>query len=70
MIQCGQEMMYVMKLLNSTNTKDKIPMVIWVDNKATVDLANGLSSSRGTKHIDVRIAFIRELKEEGKLEIK
>ena len=45
-------------------------MVICVDNKAAVDLANGWSSSGGTKHIDVRIAFVRELKEEGKLIIK
>ena len=50
--------------------KVKLPMVIWVDNKAAVDLANGWSSSGGTKHIDVRLAFVRELKEEGKLIIK
>ena len=70
MVQCVQEMLYVMKLLNSMELKVKLPMVIWVDNKAAVDLANGWSSSGGTKHIDVRLAFVRELKEEGKLIIK
>ena len=70
MVQCVQEMLYVKKLLNSMKLKVKLPMTVWVDNKAAVDLANGWASSGGTKHIDVRISFIRELKEEGTVIVK
>ena len=63
-------MMYVKKLVESIELKVKMPMIIWVDNKAAVDLANGWASTAGTKHMDVRLMFVRELKEAGMLNIK
>ena len=45
-------------------------MIISSDNKGAVDLANGHQVGGGTKHIDVRTFFIRELKEQGILAIK
>ena len=41
----------------------KLPMIVKVDNNRAVDLANGWSVSGGTKHMEVQIAFARELKE-------
>ena len=70
MVQCIQEMMYVKKLIESIELKVKIPMIIWVDNKAAVDLANGWASTGRTKHMDVRLMFVRELKEAGILNVK
>lgn len=58
MVQSIQKMMYIEKLLKAMELKVKLPMTIWVDNKAAVDLANGWSSTGGTKHIDVRLAFV------------
>ena len=40
-------------------------MMVHSDNKGAVDLINGWSVGGGTKHIDCRIMFLRELKEEG-----
>ena len=45
-------------------------MVINVDNKGALDLANGWSIGGGTNHIDIRIMFLRELKEEGVLRVE
>ena len=45
-------------------------MILEVDNKGAVDLANGWSIGGGTKHMDVRIMFLRELKEQGTLLVK
>ena len=38
-------------------------MMVYCDNKGAVDLVNGWSVSGGTKHIDIRLNFLRELKE-------
>ena len=63
-------MMYVMKVLETLELKVKKPMIVEVDNKGAVDLANGWSVGGGTKHIDVRMAFLRELKEQGTILVK
>ena len=70
MIQCIQEMMYIKKILESMELRVKLPMIIKVDNKGAVDLANGWSISGGTKHMEVRIAFARELKENGIIKVE
>ena len=70
MVQCTQEMLFVKKILESIQLTVQLPMIISCDNKGAVDLANGHQVGGGTKHIDVRTFFIRELKEQGILTIK
>ena len=65
LVQCVQEMMFVKKLLESLKLQIKLPMEIEVDNKATIDLVNGWNISGGTKHSEVKIMYLRELKENG-----
>ena len=48
----------------------KLPIYFEVDNHAAVDLVNGWSIGGGTKHMEVRVMFIRELKESGDLKVK
>jgi hypothetical protein len=45
-------------------------MVLEMDNKGAVDLANNYSVGGRTRHIDVKFFFLRELKEQGLLVIK
>jgi hypothetical protein len=45
-------------------------MILEVDNKGTVDLANNWSAGGRTRHVDVRQNFLRELKEDGILLVK
>ena len=63
MIQCVQDMLYVKKLVESLKLEVEMPMMIECDNKGAVDLANGWSVGGHSKHIDVRLNFLRELKE-------
>ena len=65
LVLCIQEMMYVKKLIEAIELQVKLPMLVECDNKATVDLVNGHSTSSETKHIDVRYMYARELKEAG-----
>ena len=68
-VQCVQEMMYIRKVIESMGLKVELPMQVEVDNKGAVDLVNGWSCSGGTKHMDVRIMFMRELKESKVIEV-
>ena len=52
-----------MHVLESIQLKVKLPMVLEIDNKDTVDLANNWSVGGRTQHIDVCQVFLRELKE-------
>ena len=45
-------------------------MLVECDNSGAVDLVNGHSNSIGTKHIDVRYMYARELKEAGIIRVK
>jgi hypothetical protein len=69
LVQCVQEVMFVMKLIKSMSLKVKVPITIEVDNHATVDLVNGWSIAGGTKHTEVRIMWLRELKEAGTIRV-
>ena len=60
-----QEMLYVMRLLESIGLKVQKPMVVQSDNKGAIDLCNSWTVGGRTKHIDTRYYFLREMKEEG-----
>ena len=69
-VQCVQEIMYVKKVLEGMNLKVETPILIETDNKGAYDLINGWSTTGGTKHMDVRIMFLRELKEKKIIRMK
>eukprot|EP00561_Arcocellulus_cornucervis_P008984 CAMPEP_0185807610 /NCGR_PEP_ID=MMETSP1322-20130828/5111_1 /TAXON_ID=265543 /ORGANISM="Minutocellus polymorphus, Strain RCC2270" /LENGTH=80 /DNA_ID=CAMNT_0028503757 /DNA_START=1 /DNA_END=243 /DNA_ORIENTATION=+ len=45
-------------------------MILEVDNKATVDLANNLNTGGRTRHVEVKQYYLRELKELKILEVR
>ena len=45
-------------------------MILEIDNKGAVDIANGWSTNGRTRHVDVRLYFLRELKEAGIIETR
>lgn len=62
--------MFTYRLLTSMGLKVKLPMLLEMDNKGAVDLANNYSVGGRTRHVDVRFFYLRELKEEGLMVIK
>ena len=58
------------KVLEALDLKVKLPMLLEMDNKGAVDLANNWTVGGRTRHIETRQLFLRELKEEGVLSIK
>ena len=63
-------MLYVMHVLESIGLHAHLPMILEVDNKRTMDVANRWSIGGRTQHIDVCQTLLCELEEEGKLLVK
>ena len=63
--QGAQEMLHIMRLLESMGLKVKKPMVLECDNKGALDICNSWTINGRTKHMDTRYYFLRELKENG-----
>ena len=68
--QCAQDMLFVMRVLESMDFKVKKPMILEVDNKGAKDLAHNWSIGGRTRHVDVKYHFLRELKENGIILVK
>ena len=69
-VMVAQDMLYTYQMLTSMGLQVELPMVLEMDNKGAVDLANNWSVGGRTRHVDVRNYFLRELKDEGVLCIK
>jgi hypothetical protein len=67
----AQDMLFVYNILKSLGLKVQLPMVLELDNKGAIDLANSWSVDGHTCHVDVRMYFLRELlKDDGLLVIR
>ena len=67
-VQCAQDMLFIMRVMESLGLKVEKPMKLYVDNKGAVDLTNNWSIGGRTRHIDVKQYFLRDLKEAGIIE--
>ena len=63
-VQCAQDMLFCMRVVESLGLKVKKPMILKIDNKGAHDLSHNWSIGGRTRHVDMRINFLRELKEE------
>ncbi len=69
-VRCVQDMLYVKRLLESIGLKVKVPMIVESDSKSFIDLFNNWSVGGRSRHADLRLSFLRELKEDGILDMK
>ena len=57
--------MGLQQLLMETNINVSIPMTIYCDNQATITQITGESSSKRSKHMDVRLKFVVDVVNKG-----
>jgi hypothetical protein len=69
-VEVIQNMLFSWRVLSSIGLMVTLPMIVEVDNKGAVDLANSWTATGRTRHIASRINFVRELKEEGVITVK
>ena len=68
--ECVKDMLFGKELIESMGMTVQLPMIIYIDNRGAVDLFNGWSIAGNTRHIATRLSFVRELKDEGIIEIQ
>jgi hypothetical protein len=68
--QCAQDMLFVMRVIESMGLKVKKPMTLEIDNEGTVDISHNWSASGRSRHDSVRQSFLRELKEDDIINVK
>ena len=56
-VECAQDMLYVMHVLEDMGLKVNKPMILECDNQGAVNIANNWSSMGRTRHMDVRYKF-------------
>jgi hypothetical protein len=66
-VECAQDLMYSKHLLDDIGLGVELPMPIYVDNEAAVNMARNWISGGRTRHTAVRINYLRELQEEGNI---
>jgi hypothetical protein len=69
-VEVIQNMLFSWRVLSSIGLMVTLPMIVEVDNKGAVDLANSWTATGRTRHIASRINFVRELKEEGVITVQ
>jgi hypothetical protein len=67
---CVNEMEHIYNVLTSFDVEVDLPMVVYVNNTGAISLSNNWSTGSRTKHIDLRYHYIRELVEQGIIEVK
>jgi hypothetical protein len=68
--ECAQDMLFVRKVLLSLGLKVQLPMILEIDNKGFVNFTQSWSSGGRLRHIDCRYYLLRELREEGIIQVK
>ena len=69
-VSCVQEMLFIKNVIESMEMKVKLPLKLSVDNKGAVDAINNWNVGGRTRHVAVKINFLRELKEIGIIEVE
>ena len=68
--EAAKEVKFVVQLIESMGIKIQKPIEVRVDNLGAIFMANNISTSPRTKHVDVRYRFVNELIEDGLIKVK
>eukprot|EP00957_Ditylum_brightwellii_P095378 7265317-Ditylum_brightwellii.AAC.1 len=68
-VDCAQDMLYAMHVIEEMGLKVAKPMILETDNRGFCDLANNWAVADRTKYEAVQWNFLRELKEQDALRV-
>jgi hypothetical protein len=69
-VDCAQDMLYGMRVIESIGLSVQKPMKLQIDNKGAVEYANNWSTGGRMRHATIRLGFLRELKEKGLVDVE
>lgn len=67
--EAAKEIKFLYQLMVSMGLKVQTPITVRVDNVGAIFMAENVSTSQRTRHVDIRWAYVREFIEEGFLKI-
>jgi hypothetical protein len=67
--ECAKELIFIKNVIESMGIQIELPIEIKVDNVGAIFLANNYTTSQRTRHIDVRVHFVRQFIEDGIFQI-
>mmetsp|Transcript_22545 Transcript_22545/g.50372 ORF Transcript_22545/g.50372 Transcript_22545/m.50372 type:complete len:111 (-) Transcript_22545:80-412(-) len=57
------------RILNSLGLEVELLMILEIDNKGAVDICNSWTVGGRTIHVEIKMTFLRELKEQGLVKV-
>jgi len=69
-VQTAMDMMFTYHIVIAMGLTVELPMVLYCDNMGAVHLANNWTIGGRTRHVCVKINYLRELKEQGFIHMK
>ena len=70
LLEAAKEIKFVYQLLQSIGIDIELPITVKVDNVGAIFMSENTSTSRQTKHVDVRYRYVNEMMMDGFLKIK
>jgi Reverse transcriptase (RNA-dependent DNA polymerase)/gag-polypeptide of LTR copia-type len=67
--ECAKEIKFILQLLASIDIEVEKPVVVHVDNVGAIFMAENVTATSRTRHVDARYHFVREFVEEGEIRI-
>ena len=65
-----KELKFIVQSLQTMNIDVELPITVQMYNIGAIRLSNKSTTSGRTKHIDIRISFVKQYQEDGKIIIK
>jgi len=67
--EAAKEIKFIVQVMLSIGIEVELPVIVRVDNVGAIFMAENVSTSPRTKHVDVRYHFVREFVEDGFIKI-
>jgi len=67
--KAAKEIKFIVQVLLSISIPVKLPVIVCIDNVGAIFLAENVTTSQQTKHINIQYHFVREFVEDGFIKI-
>jgi hypothetical protein len=67
--ETAKEIKFIFQILESIGIKIKLPIIVKVDNVGAIFMAENVTATKLTRHVDARYHYVREFIEEGFIQI-
>ena len=59
--------MFVLNICKSISINVELPVTVRMENVGAISMSNNVTTTSGTKHVDIRTKFLKDYQENGKI---